>query len=50
VGEFLVGIGATDPFTFLTVSTVLSIATMAACYVPVRRAIRVDPMVALRYE
>jgi ABC-type antimicrobial peptide transport system permease subunit len=50
VGEFLVGIGATDPVTFLTVSIILSIATMAACYVPVRRAVRVDPMVALRYE
>jgi putative ABC transport system permease protein len=50
VGDFLVGVGATDPLAYITLSIVLSLVVLAACYVPVRRAISVDPMGALRYE
>jgi putative ABC transport system permease protein len=50
VGDFLVGIGPTDPFTYLSVSVLLSLVALGACYVPASRAMRIDPMVALRFE
>ena len=50
VGEFLVGIGPTDPVTYIAVSMLLSAIALAACYIPARRAMHIEPTVALRYE
>jgi ABC-type antimicrobial peptide transport system permease subunit len=46
----LFGVTPRDPMILALVSVTVAIATLAACYVPVRRAIRVDPMIALRAE
>ena len=50
VGDFLVGVAPTDPATYLGVSVLLAMIALIATYVPVRRASRLDPVLALRHE
>ena len=46
----LLVISGTDPATYVVVSALLTLVALAACYIPARRTMRVDPTVALRYE
>jgi predicted permease len=50
LGSFLIGVSPTDPITYISVSLGLLFIGVSACYIPARRAAKVDPMVALRHD
>ena len=50
VSSLLTGVTPTDPATFLAVGVLLTVVTLLASYIPAHRAVRVDPMEALRYH
>src|SRR5215213_8652154 len=50
ITRFLYEVGGNDPLTYVSVSLLLIVVALVACYIPARRATKVDPLVALRYE
>ncbi len=50
IKKLLFGVGSMDPLTFVSIPALLAVAALVACYVPARRAAKVDPVVALRGE